>query len=519
MSDLKINRRQFGISAAAISAVTTLGLHGRRAKAAVGSPLKSRMNEDIQVLDPGYMIGGSETTVQFATLPRLAIPVQDAGGTWTWAPSDYVSDISQGDDGNISFTLKPGFMWSDGYGELTAEDVKFSFERMPATDWGGRWPTLDHVEVKDKYSGVIVVKSLFAPMWLIGISSESGTILCKAAVEKLPEKRFTTELPAQCGPYTMVEWQPKEKIILKVNPDFPGTKPDFAEVHIVNIEDDKAAELAFEAGEVDITHVTPPTAKRYRESMPPDSTLIQLPGPLATWMGMNTEHEKLKDVRVRRAIQRAVDVDSIIEASYSGSSPKAFGIIPLGLLGYRPAAKYNYNPDEARALLAEAGVSGLSLELKVLNDPANTTSAQVIQANLADVGIKVDIIPLDSGPYWNLGLEEQGEDWKTLEIWIMRYRTSPDPHDMVQWFVGSQVGIWNWERWKDSEFDELFVNGQAETDIEKRAQGYLRMQEIMEDTGAYLWITHEPAFFIHKNGFKPAFDSGAEPLVERYKLT
>ena len=142
--------------------------------------------------------------------------------------------------------------------------MKFSFERMPGTDWGGRWPTLDHVDVKDKYSGVIVLKAPFAPVWLLSLSSESGTILCKAAVEKLPDKKFTTELPAQCGPYTMAEWVPKQKIILNVNPDFPGTKPAFDEVHIINVEDHKAAELAYEAGEVDITEVTPPTATRYK---------------------------------------------------------------------------------------------------------------------------------------------------------------------------------------------------------------------------------------------------------------
>jgi peptide/nickel transport system substrate-binding protein len=517
MSPFHISRRNLVMSSAAVAAVSLLGLDGRRAQAQAGGLLRTRMVGDIQVLDPGYMIGGAETTVQYATLPRLAIPVMDAGGTWGWEPSDYVSDLRQTDDGNIAFTLKPGFMWSDGYGELTAEDVKYSFERMPESDWGTRWPTLERVDVHDKYSGTIVLNAPFVPLWLVSISSESGTIVCKAAVEKLAEKQFTTQLPAQCGPYTLAEWQPKQKVILKANPDFPGTKPAFAEVHLVNVEDDKAAELAYEAGEVDISHVTPPTAARYAKSPPAGSTLIELPGPFYTWMGMNTDHEKLKDIRVRQAIQRAIDVDSIIEAAYEGASPKAHGVVPVGTLGQRDSSKYSYNPDEARALLAEAGVSGLSLELKLLNETAHITTAQIIQANLADVGITVDIIPLDSGPFWNLGLESKGEEWRALQLWIMRYRTSPDPHDAVQWFVKDQVGVWNWERWSDPEFEELFVKGQAETDNSKRAQMYVRMQEIMEDTGAYLWITHEPAFFVHKNGIVPVFDPGAELLVEQFK--
>ena len=131
---------------------------------------------------------------------------------------------------HISFTLKPGLMWSDNLGEVTADDVKYSFERMLKTDWAARWPTLDHVDVKDKYSGVIVLKSPFDGTFLMGVASESGSILPKAAMEKLKDQKFTTELPGQCGPYTMVEWTPKQKVVLKANPDWKGSKPAFPEV-------------------------------------------------------------------------------------------------------------------------------------------------------------------------------------------------------------------------------------------------------------------------------------------------
>jgi len=109
----------------------------------------------------------------------------------------------------------------------------------------------------------------------------------------------------------------------------------------------------------------------------------------------------------------------------------AYGVVPPGILGHRTASKYSFNPDEARALLKEVGISDLSLELKTLPDQQYTVAAQVIQSNLADVGIKVQIIPVDSGPFWNLGLEKKGDDWKTLQLWIMRYRCSPDPSDAI----------------------------------------------------------------------------------------
>ena len=89
----------------------------------------------------------------------------------------------------------------------------------------------------------------FAPV-AGAIASESGTVCAKAAVEKLPEKKFTTEIPAECGPYTLAEWTPKQKAILKSNPNWQGTKPAFSEVHIIDVEENKAAELAYEAGEL-----------------------------------------------------------------------------------------------------------------------------------------------------------------------------------------------------------------------------------------------------------------------------
>jgi peptide/nickel transport system substrate-binding protein len=504
-------------SATALSAVAALGIRPDQVLADVNGVLKVRMETDIQILDPGYMIGGQETTACFACLPRLAEPVKGADGQWGWRPSDVVESVSQDDPTHITFKLKQGLMWSGGKGELTAEDVKYSYERILKSDWAARFPTMDHVDVTDKYSGVVVLKTPFAATFLMGIASETGSIVPKAVVEGLPDQKFQTEFPAQLGPYLMTEWTPKQKLVFKKNPDWKGTQAVYDEIQFINVEDSKAAELAFEAGEVDVCLILPETAARYKAAMPANSNLVSFPGPFYTWIGMNTEHPKLKDIRVRKAIQRAIDVDSILQAAYGGTAQKSHGVTPLGINGNRSESKYSYNPEEAKALLAEAGVSDLSLEFKTLNESYRLTAAQVVQANLADVGIKLEIIPVDSGPFWNLGLESKGEDWKDLQMWWMRYRTSPDPSDGIQWFIKAQVGIWNWERWSDPEYEELWVKGLAETDDAKRRDIYLRMQEIMEDTGAYVWITHDPVNIIHKVGVIPDYDPGSEYMIERFK--
>jgi peptide/nickel transport system substrate-binding protein len=260
----------------------------------------------------------------------------------------------------------------------------------------------------------------------------------------------------------------------------------------------KAAELAFEAGELDCTEVGADTLARYKADMP-EGAAITVGGELQyMWLGMNTDHPKLSDIRVRRAIQHAVDVESILQGAYSGTTAQSYGIVCPGLIGRRTETTfYSHDPARARELLAEAGIAGLDLTLRTLNTQERMLAAQIIQANLAGIGVNVRVLPLDSGPFWEMGQEAKGDTWQDLELWLMRFGTTPDPYEATQWFTSDQVGVWNWERWTSEEYDRLYEEGIAETDPQKRHDIYVRMQEIMEETGAYVWINHEPEAFVH----------------------
>jgi peptide/nickel transport system substrate-binding protein len=299
-------------------------------------------------------------------------------------------------------------------------------------------------------------------------------------------------------------------MVFERNPDWPLEQPYFDVINFINIEDSNSAELAYEAGEVDLTEVTPLSLVRYTKNPPEGTQLKALGGLSYTWMGMNTDHPKLSDSRVRNAIQHAVDADSIVEAAYGGVAPRSYGIVPPGLIGKRNESKFSYDPTKASELLQASGVTGLSLTLQTLNLQDRVTAAQIIQANLAEVGVTVEVVPLDSGPFWNLGQESKGDAWKDLQLWIMRYGGSPDPFDHFQWFVRGQVGIWNWERWSSDEFEDLFAKGVAETDPAERHKIYIRMQEIMESTGGYVWLTHEPEVFIHRADINAQFAPSGE---------
>ncbi len=490
------SRRHFLAGSAAIGTAGMMGGLPFRARAQ-GERLNLRFDGDNDILDPGYMTGGTEIETQKQIFPFLA-EYDLSGETFSWRPTYFVKSLVQRDPTHIDFELEDGLEWSNGFGPVRASDVKYSYERMKESDWSGYFDAMEGVEVTGDLTGTIVLNQPFSPFIMITLCHGTGAILSEKATEEAGGT-FTTEPPAICGPYTY-EQIPGQRTTFAPNPDWTGPKPAFERVVAHIISEVKAAELAYEAGELDITEIGPDTLARWHET-PPEGSAITIAGELQyMWLGMNTEHPKLQDKTVRRAIQHAVDVDSILQGAYSGTTSESYGIICPGLIGQREqTTHYQYDPAKAQELMQEAGVGNLELELRTLNNQERLLAAQIIQANLAQIGITVNIIPMESGPFWEMGQESKGDTWKDLQLWMMRFGTQPDPYEATQWFVSSQVGVWNWERWTDEEYDRLYDEGIAETDPEKRHQIYVRMQEIMEETGAYVWINHEPEPFVHRS--------------------
>ena len=125
-----------------------------------------------------------------------------------------------------------------------------------------------------------------------------------------------------------------------------------------------------------------------------------------------------------------------------------------GLLGHwADAPVYQRDVEGAKKLLADAGFAGgLDLSLTLLNQSQYVTAAQVVQANLAEVGINLNLEVLDGGAFWSQGEGEAGEN---LELSLQQFGGKADPSFQTQWFVSEQVGEWNWQRWRSADFDRL----------------------------------------------------------------
>ena len=405
--------------------------------------------------------------------------------------------------------------WSNGFGEVTAEDVKYSYERMANPEmkspYRGDWAALDKVEVTSSHTGMIVLKEPYIPLFTTTMPFNSSSIVCKAAMMKLEGQRYTVEPPATFGAYKIKSIVPRQRYVLERNRDWPGPPVAFDEVEYINILDANAAETAYAAGEIDLTLLPMTAVPRVQKSMPAKSKLVTAPSLAYWWLGMQMEEGLFADKRVRQAVQLAVDVNAVLEGAFFGVAPRSTGFIAPGMIGHRAANKIA-KPDlaAARKLLADAGhPRGFKAEIGVRNSAEFVNAAQVVAASLAQIGIEAQIQPFDQGVQKAMA----GNDWKKMQIHITRFSMQPDPSWASVWFTKEQIGEWNWERFPDAEYNDLHAKALREPDPQKRHAMYVRMQDIMEDSGAYVFLTHGINPILHRDHFIPALTPDANRVL------
>ena len=508
-----LTRRKLLQSTASLGAISLTMLGGRAF--AAGRNVVVRIDRDMRNLDPAYRVGAVEGNILTATMRGLT----------GFKPGDYtvINDaaetIEQVDDTTIAFTLKKGIMFSDGYGEMTAEDVKFSFERFnnpgegkePST-YAKDWAALDHVEVTGTHSGKLILKNPAPAIWLIAISDSSGSIVSKKAYEEMGDK-VTTRVVSS-GPYTMSDWQPNRSITLTANPDYLGDPPKIAEIVLAVIEEPKTAQLAFRSDEVTFSKLDDVSAVDAMQAVA-GTDVIKKDSINYVWIGMNVEKAPLDNLKLRQAIRMALDVDAMILAGWNGAVGRANALMAPGLVGYwADAPVYGRDVEGAKALMADAGFAdGLTLRLTLLNKPYFQTAALVAQANLAEIGITLDLEVLDGGTYWSMG---EGDAGKNLELSIQRFGGKVDPSFQTQWFTTSNIGSWNWQNWSSPEFDGLDQAAAATNDEAVRNDDYIKMQKLMDESSAYVWLTHEASVFVTKDWLKPAILANGDDWQYQY---
>ncbi len=201
------------------------------------------------------------------------------------------------------------------------------------------------------------------------------------------------------GPWRFVAWQHDDYLVFAKNPDYWGGAPaaDTLTVRIIPEPLTRAAE--FEAGRLSVMEVPFGETAQWRRHHP--DLLLEKPALRVVYVALNNRRGPLQDVRVRQAINDAVNAPEILATVYGGRGILARGAIPPGLPGgERDTARagYHYDPVEAKRLLAAAGYgSGIALQLwRNTSNVELARVAQAVQAQLEPVGIRVELVERDA---------------------------------------------------------------------------------------------------------------------------
>ena len=503
----RVSRRDFLAAGAGVVGASALSLPIGAHAQATGGPRNNivvRINQEFASLDPAFRRGPPEGNIMRAVFQRLMTPKPNA----VEHDLDAAAEVKQVSPTTISFRLKPGQMFSDGFGEMTADDVKFSFERigLPPPPGGkvatykNDWIGLVGVEAKSKYEGLITLEKPRANIYDVVIADGSGCIVSRKAVEQRGGDAFATK-PVGSGPYMVAEYDRQKGIILRRNPVYGGGKKTrFDEISVRTIIDEKTTELALRAGEVDFALLSPSAADPLRGVA--GLTVTDQPSMAYVWLGMNMEKAPLSDLRVRQAIRLALDVDQMLLAGYNGKAPRLNTVVPPQIMGaWKEAPAYKRNVAEAKSLMAAAGAKDVKLKLLVQNQQVFQNMALVAQAMLAEIGIAVQVDAQPGGTYFESG---KGDVGKNLDLYISRFAGKHDPNFVLQWFMPKQIGEWNWSRFNSPEFETLYNTASSELDPAKRRQEIIDLQKLMDKSSAYVWLTNEAAAVVSRSWLKPA---------------
>jgi peptide/nickel transport system substrate-binding protein len=476
------------------------------------------MSRDLQgALDPTTRLSAVEANILKAVCPGL-IAFKPNSFDWQLA---LAKSITPKGDTLIEFELEPGHMFHDGFGEVTADDVKFSFERFRVPGANGKlpayaadWLALDGVDVTGQYAGRIKLKGPAPMLWRTVLPDASGCIISKKALDAGAYR--TDQQPVRvigAGAYTFAQWTPNQRVVLRANPDWKGNKPAFGEMTLRPIRDPKTAELALRADELQFTAIDPRNFDSIGKVAHTDTRKNDSINMI--WIGINVEKKPFDDIRVRQAIAAAIDVDQVIEGAWNGTVGRAEAPLAPGLLGYwKDAPKRARDVAAAKQLLQQAGVSGLSAKLTLLNQPAYQNAGVIAQALAAEAGIKIVLDVQEGGTFWSAGNGAAGEN---LELSLQRFGGKADPAFNMQWFTSAQVGEWNWQRVRDPAFDKLVSDAASTDDDAKRQDLYVQAQKRMDDSAAYIWLTHEAYALGYRDWLKPAVSpNGDDMMLDRF---
>ncbi|MBY8916679.1 ABC transporter substrate-binding protein [Nitratireductor sp. L1-7-SE] len=463
--------------------------------------------------DPALYTAG--TTFDASSKPVYNRLVQFEPGTTKTIPGLAESwEIS--DDGlEVTFKLREGvkFHTTDFFTpsrDFNADDVLFSFNRQLQEDHpyhayveGASWEYFNgmsmpdlvkSIEKVDDYTVKFVLNRPEAP-FIANLAMDFASIFSKEYADKLAEGGNLSDLnqkPVGTGPFQFVAYQPDAVIRYKAHPDYWNGKQPIDDLVFAITTEASVRQQKLIAGEC---HITPYPNPADIESLKANDALKvdEQEGLNVGYLAYNTKVAPFDNAKVRKALNMAINKEAILDAVFQGAGQAAKNPIPPTMWSYNDAVEDDaYDPEAAKKMLEEAGVSDLSMKVWAMPvqrpyNPNARRMAELIQEDFSKVGVKVEIVSYEWGEYLERSKAED-RDGAVLLGWT---GDNGDPDNFLAVLLGCDgVGGSNRAQWCNEEFEGLIQKAKTLSSQEERTKLYEEAQVVFKREAPWATIAH-----------------------------
>ena len=382
------------------------------------------------------------------------------------------------DDLTLVFKLRQDVKDHKG-NQFTAADVKFSIDRQKELlRAAGDVETVDSVEVVDEYTVQFNLNTPSVPLLTL-LSDNPSSIQSSHCLDSGEWECVGT------GPYILTDWQAGDSMTFTRNENYWGGVPETETIIFRLIPEDSSRLIALETGEIDICQNVKATDKN-KIAENPELMLFEAPSNGVEYVVLNCAEGPFANMKVRQALSAATNREELVQAVFQGNGVVNNSILGPGVIYHCDVSDhaFDYDIENAKKLLEEAGYGdGFSFTMLVKGSQQQLT-AQVLQAQYAEVGITMDIQFAENTAFFD-ALNRGDFDAGMITL----SNTSGEPIAQCDKLYSVNFGsAGNRGKWKNERYDELYLASFAETDTEKRAEIFKEMQEIVAEENPFIMM-------------------------------
>jgi peptide/nickel transport system substrate-binding protein len=445
----------------------------------MGGTLKAAWDAEWVSLDPHL----SSAYSSFAVLANVVEGLTTFDNNIKLEP-DLAESWEQSADGlTWTFHIRQGVKFSNGR-VMDSSDVLYSFQRIMDPKLGsGRVNSCGGADAKfaaPDANTFTITTGKPDGILPITIATAAG---CGIVAKESVGADGQIVVPIGTGPFTIQDVQGTTSMKLMKNPTYWQTGFPYLDEVDINVIPEGASRVAALLGGEDDWILAPPSESYNDLKSNQDVVLSESPQLGYDYMALNTKHDPLSNVKVRQAIAYAIDRDQICQAGEFGLCKVIQGPTGPGSPWYFDYAPYSHDVAKAKELLTEAGFpNGFSITLMPTSTYENTVrQAQVVQQNLADVGITATI----NSPEWSQWLELEGAGNYDAYLCGWLGLTDADSYYYLQQHTGE---VFNFTGYSNPDLDKLLEQGRSSSDFDKRFAIYQQANKLLVDDAPYVYF-------------------------------